>query len=118
MTAPRELLSRRGIIARKKPRGAPREPVSIYVGRECRGRVEPARSGAGYIARDAAGKRIERLHAGRRWLSRWLGSATRFQDAGGMAGGVRCSLPSQSKYARVRCWCSKGLSDFEAKVAA
>ena len=49
--------ARRTIIARK-PRGAPREPASIYAGRECRGRVEPARSGAGYVARDVDGKRI------------------------------------------------------------
>lgn len=57
MTAPRESLPRKSVTARKR-RGAPREPASIYAGREYRGRVEPARSGMEYGARDAAGKRI------------------------------------------------------------
>ena len=61
MTAATKLLSRKGLIARKT-RGAPREPATVYAGREYRGRVEPARSGAGYVARDADGKRIDNFN--------------------------------------------------------
>ena len=57
----RESLPRKGISARKR-RGAPREPASIYAGREYRGRVEPARSGEGYVARDADGKQIDNFN--------------------------------------------------------